>query len=392
MLGGVSDIDDVVQEISLRLYRGICKLQDPSVFSVWLYRIIRNYCYSRHRLIGRKPTELSIDEYIENDASDANNELIERRVEFLPSEYMEDKFMSEAVLRVIEKQSKRAQQLLIMYYFDGMSNKEIAIALDMKISSITGRLAKLRTKMRGDMEKEMIQYDAYDIEGSGEGDRPVRTVIGNALATNAAILFPAAKLDVVTGAFHGTITANSVAGGIAGSGALQGAAGGAAQAAGHAVSIITGKVVIIVAAGVIGVSGVGFIASGAGGAWIDRVFSKGGGAAAEAVPAVSQEDWRKSKIVFETKNGENGHDDPIAAKLAFTVSINGYKSCSYVIENEKGAVIASGEGLEASAPFAALIGGRAYGTYTIRFDFTPASGRRMSLERDFIITDNSAAD
>jgi hypothetical protein len=54
--------------------------------------------------------------------------------------------------------------------------------------------------------------------------------------------------------------------------------------------------------------------------------------------------------------------------------------------------VASGKGLEASAPFAALIKDRAYGVYTIRFDFTPASGRSMSLEREFAVTDTSGAE
>ena len=49
LLGNVSDAEDVVQEVFLRVYRSIGGFKGQSSFSTWVYRILLNCCHDLQR-------------------------------------------------------------------------------------------------------------------------------------------------------------------------------------------------------------------------------------------------------------------------------------------------------------------------------------------------------
>ena len=58
MLGKSEGVDDLLQEVWIDVYRKINRLDRPTAFPAWLYRIARDHAY---RLLRRRPTALSID-------------------------------------------------------------------------------------------------------------------------------------------------------------------------------------------------------------------------------------------------------------------------------------------------------------------------------------------
>ncbi|MDR0853131.1 MAG: sigma-70 family RNA polymerase sigma factor [Clostridiales Family XIII bacterium] len=381
LLGNIPEIDDVVQDICLKVYKGLKNLKDPELFNAWLYRVIRNCCMDRHRLIKRKVREISIEDYIENNPA---SEPAEEAIEFLPTEYMEDQARRDAVMRVVNRQSARAKQILIMCYFDDMSGKEIALALGLSVSTVTSTLSKLRTSMRADMEKEMRLLNE-DTGMAGKGSKPTKknkTVLGCAFASNAAMLFPAAKLDAAV-AFQ-VAAAKSAAAAVAG----VGAASGVSHVASHGLSLLSGKMAIVAASVVVGVSGVGFVASDVGSEWISSVYHGGGEQVVASAPVMSASDeaaWRNATIEFETASKENEYDNPTSAAIVFPFEVNGYSSCVYTIKDEAGVIVATGEGVAASEPFSELLAEEAYGVYSIEFVFVSTEGHELSLKREFAV-------
>jgi RNA polymerase sigma-70 factor (ECF subfamily) len=57
LLGNRTDAEDAVQEVFLKVYRGIGSFRGQSSFSTWIYRILLNSCYDmRRRKLRRQET------------------------------------------------------------------------------------------------------------------------------------------------------------------------------------------------------------------------------------------------------------------------------------------------------------------------------------------------
>src|ERR1017187_5577579 len=54
LLGNLEDAQDVSQEVFLKLYRNLGKLESEDHIRAWLYRVTVNVCHDAHR--KRKPT------------------------------------------------------------------------------------------------------------------------------------------------------------------------------------------------------------------------------------------------------------------------------------------------------------------------------------------------
>ena len=58
IVGGSNETEDVLQEVWLAVHRQLRRLDDPTRFSVWLYRIARNQAY----LALRKSPRYTLEE------------------------------------------------------------------------------------------------------------------------------------------------------------------------------------------------------------------------------------------------------------------------------------------------------------------------------------------
>src|SRR5246127_5924890 len=73
LIGRPEDVEDVAQEVFLRLYYSLDQLRTPEVFEPWLYRLTVNAAYDYLRRQKRRPesrmADLSEQQVIQADAS-----------------------------------------------------------------------------------------------------------------------------------------------------------------------------------------------------------------------------------------------------------------------------------------------------------------------------------
>jgi RNA polymerase sigma-70 factor (ECF subfamily) len=134
-----SDVEDVVQEVFIRAYRGLGSFRGDSAFYTWLYRIASNAAVNavkRDRspllLADEMPEER--DEPFEPGLTD--NEDPERRM--MASQ------IADAVQRAIDRLQPELAEPLMLFEVEGKSYLEIADMLGIPIGTVRTRIFRAR--------------------------------------------------------------------------------------------------------------------------------------------------------------------------------------------------------------------------------------------------------
>lgn len=138
MTGRDDEAQDILQDVWLRVIRGIARMRDGSRLRGWLFGITRRVLMDRLRRQYAVPpaSEVNTDDLAaESDPSDREASL-------------------EALDAVIEALPFIEREMLTLFYLRDLSLAEIADALDIPIGTVKSRLFRARRIARALMQKE----------------------------------------------------------------------------------------------------------------------------------------------------------------------------------------------------------------------------------------------
>jgi len=136
--------DDVVQETFLRLWHNNASF-DPAKakLSTWLHRIAHNLCIDHHRKFARfAPLD---DEWEWREQSDTNpntSSSTDPDTQLLKAN--QHKALGLALTRLPERQ----RSALVLAYYQGFSNQEVAGILDLSVQAVESLLARARKNLK----------------------------------------------------------------------------------------------------------------------------------------------------------------------------------------------------------------------------------------------------
>lgn len=133
------DVDDVVQDVFLRIQRGLPSLRDDQRFGPWVYQIARSAIADHGRAASRHPQAESAGPEPTAHPEDIDDRAVEREVamyaalfvSMLPSPYREALTLTE---------------------LDGLTQKEAADMLGISLSGMKSRVQRGRAKLRAALE------------------------------------------------------------------------------------------------------------------------------------------------------------------------------------------------------------------------------------------------
>jgi RNA polymerase sigma-70 factor, ECF subfamily len=132
------DVDDVLQEVFLRLQKGIAGLHDEQRFGPWVYQVARSAIVDHHRARARHPlAEGEVELPDEPHADDENPiegllaQYVAASVAMLPSPYREALTLTE---------------------LEGMTQKQAADMLGISLSGMKSRVQRGRQQLRALLE------------------------------------------------------------------------------------------------------------------------------------------------------------------------------------------------------------------------------------------------
>lgn len=120
------DALDLSQDVFLKAYQNLKRLEDPERFAPWLYRIAHNEAYS-HLRKNRPETEMDEAEF-------------EPCVAPAPSRRMLPIETSIAVQRALTRLSNDQREAVVLKIYQGFKFEEMAEILDCPVSTIKSRL------------------------------------------------------------------------------------------------------------------------------------------------------------------------------------------------------------------------------------------------------------
>lgn len=133
-LGHEQDALDALQETAFRAYRGIRKLKEPAYARTWLVRIMLNVCNDALAKRGKARPTTEMERVPAASGADAHRRLL----------------LEDAVSRLAEPY----RQVVMLKYFEDMTLRELALALDRPEGTVKTWLHKALEMLRGQLEKE----------------------------------------------------------------------------------------------------------------------------------------------------------------------------------------------------------------------------------------------
>ena len=248
MLKKEEDAQDAAQDVLIAMLTGLDKLKEPAAFWGWVNGITANRC--RH-LLSAPHTEWQIPESEEGDSLlDSVEDLDETLV---PEKALDNEETRRMILDLVDALPPEQRMCVLFYYYDEMSVREIAQAMDTSEGTVKSRLNYARKSIKAGVEDyERKGVKLYSVS-------PIllllyflrREAEGTALDGTAAAAM-AGRVLAQAGSAAGAAAAETAAGGAA-TGASTGA--GAAGTAAGAAAGISVKVVAAVLAGAVVVGG-----------------------------------------------------------------------------------------------------------------------------------------
>lgn len=141
-----ADVDDVVQEIFVRLHRGGDALRDEERFGPWVMRVARNTIHDHHRAHGRRVARETAHATSEPDEATAGIDTREG-IDGSP----EEELAAYAALFVAMMPSPY-REALTLTELQGLSHQEAADVLGVSLPALKSRVIRGRAKLREALE------------------------------------------------------------------------------------------------------------------------------------------------------------------------------------------------------------------------------------------------
>jgi RNA polymerase sigma-70 factor (ECF subfamily) len=150
-LGRTDDLDDVSQEVFVRIYRSIGKYRGNASLESWIYKIVLNYCRTHvrrrnsfHRVFGMPAVGPQAGE-------DRAFELIDALPAdtYDPAKTIEQRRVAQDIMAAVQSLSSIYRDILIMREVNELSYEEISQILGISIGTVKSRISRARDLVRG---------------------------------------------------------------------------------------------------------------------------------------------------------------------------------------------------------------------------------------------------
>lgn len=139
-----ADAADLTQDVFVRAYRALPRLQSPEAFSSWLYRIAINL--SRNYLRDAARSRAESLEYGGDEAEGGQREIADTSGD--PADLAQVQDMALRVRQAIATLSPDHRTVVTLHHLEGMPVEQIAAIMNCSVGTVKSRLSRARDHLR----------------------------------------------------------------------------------------------------------------------------------------------------------------------------------------------------------------------------------------------------
>ena len=121
-----ADIEDVLQEVTLKAWLQISNLKSDEYFKTWLIRILINECNS---ILRKRKSLLTLEEIKSTECSDSN---------------LSDKI---DLWNALSSLNTELRTVVVLFYYEDLPYKDIAVILKVSEGTVKSRLHRAKSKL-----------------------------------------------------------------------------------------------------------------------------------------------------------------------------------------------------------------------------------------------------
>ncbi|HEU0153105.1 MAG TPA: sigma-70 family RNA polymerase sigma factor [Arenimonas sp.] len=182
--------EDIAQEAFLSAWQNLRKLNNRASFLPWLRQITRNLARDHLRAHGlRANPAADIDALIANLADPQPG----------PDERLDDDQARAVAASVIDALPEESREVLLLYYREGQSSRQVASLLGLQDAAVRKRLSRAREKVRAELLARLGAFARATAPGAGFTAAVAALLIVGAPPAAAATALGAGALGAASG-------------------------------------------------------------------------------------------------------------------------------------------------------------------------------------------------
>jgi RNA polymerase sigma-70 factor (ECF subfamily) len=141
------EAEDAAQEAVIEMYRNIGTLKDPNAFVPWMYRLTKFVCLKHVRDLASKrggQTAADLDDFVEI--------LADESTDSDPAKAIVEDERTRTIRATIGRLPEKQREAVILFYYEGLSYREIAAAQGTTPSTVSTNIMKAKKKIALELE------------------------------------------------------------------------------------------------------------------------------------------------------------------------------------------------------------------------------------------------
>jgi RNA polymerase sigma-70 factor (ECF subfamily) len=147
MLGSNSDVEDIAQQVFIRVWKSASRYRPRAKFTTWLLKITRNLVFNELRRRSRHPAMP-----LQSETDEEERPLKDERAVSPDASLLEHE-LQETVDAAIAQLPETQRMAVILRRYEELSYEEIAEALDQSVSAVKSLLFRARTELRESLKR-----------------------------------------------------------------------------------------------------------------------------------------------------------------------------------------------------------------------------------------------
>ena len=151
MLGSNSDVEDIAQQVFVRVWKSARRYVPRAKFTTWLLKITRNLVFNELRRVSRH-SHLPL----QGDSEDEERPIKDDRAS-VPDAALLERELQGAIENAIAQLPETQRFAVVLRRYDDLSYEQIAEVLDQSVPAVKSLLFRARTELRNRLNRYLEQ-------------------------------------------------------------------------------------------------------------------------------------------------------------------------------------------------------------------------------------------